>query len=57
MAVKDVRNGYSALIHSNIVRCVIVVVQTLSSYDDVLEHKDAVFCISFPLGVALCERW
>ena len=27
MAVKDVRNGYSTLIHFNIVRCVIVVVQ------------------------------
>ena len=47
MAVKDVRNGDSSLIHSNIVRCVTLVVQALSSYDDVPEQDDAVFVFRF----------
>ena len=37
MAVKDVRNGDSRTIHSNILRSVTLVVQALFSYDHVFE--------------------
>ena len=47
ISVKDVHSGALSSIHSHIVRSITLVLQVLSSYDDVLEEVGGAFLFHF----------